>query len=224
MAKLFLVGDSITAGAWDERGGWASRLIGFIMSRVMESDHKDGGFWCLPYNLGVSGDTVAGILKRLDNEITVRLDPYDKDAAIQIVFAIGNNDSQYLTAKDKPLFASDVFESKLRDLIALARKYTKNISFIGLLPVDEARVDPVPWAPGISYRNDSVKRIDDIIERICHEEGLGYLPMFDTWMHLPDYKSLLHDGDHPNSAGHALMAEQIAAFLLTPEFFEFHKG
>lgn len=26
MGKLFFVGDSITAGMWDERGGWANRL------------------------------------------------------------------------------------------------------------------------------------------------------------------------------------------------------
>lgn len=219
MAKLFFFGDSITLGAWDTGGGWANRLIRTVMGRVID----DNGFYCEPHNLGVSGDTVAGLLKRLDNEIAVRRDPYNKSETIQIVFAIGNNDAQYLKDKSRPIFTSEAFEENLRQLIALAQKYTSNISFIGLLPVDEARVNPVPWAPAIAYTNEHIRRIDDIIHNVCAELGLAYLPLYEKWIALPDYSSLLIDGDHPNSDGHALMAQQISDFLLTPNFFAFHR-
>ena len=57
MAKLFFFGDSITAGAWDERGGWVGRLIGQVMAMNIDGHATQDGFYCFPYNLGVSGDT-----------------------------------------------------------------------------------------------------------------------------------------------------------------------
>ena len=220
MAKLFFFGDSITAGAWDERGGWANRISGQIMQRVM----SDEGFYCEPYNLGISGDTAHGVLQRMESEIAARRDPYDKNETIQIVFAIGTNDSQYLNKANKPLFSDEAFSETLQKLIAKAHTITTHISFVGPLPVDDDLVDPVPWALGVSYTNRQVRRISRLIEQACAKAGLPFLSLLDLWQKQPNYKSLLFDGCHPNSEGHALMAQQIGDWLLTPEFFEFHKA
>ena len=58
MGDLLFFGDSITAGAWDSRGGWANRLIGRTMAQTMDARFEPGSFYCMAYNLGVSGDTV----------------------------------------------------------------------------------------------------------------------------------------------------------------------
>ena len=43
MGTLFFIGDSITTGAWDERGGWTNRLIGKIMDHTIQADFKENG-------------------------------------------------------------------------------------------------------------------------------------------------------------------------------------
>lgn len=224
MAKLFFVGDSITAGAWDEKGGWANRLIGQIMRETMADGFTEGGFYCLPYNLGISGDTVADILPRLKNEITARLDPDTPNEAVEIVFSIGVNDSAYMPIEGRPRFTDRDFQENLEALIALSRGLARRVSCIGLLPVNDDLLDPVPWAPEYAYSCTHIERFEEIIAAVCRKHDLHFLPLFETWRSLPDYKNLLIDGIHPNSEGHALLTRQIGEFLMTEEFRAFHSG
>jgi lysophospholipase L1-like esterase len=224
MGKLFFIGDSITAGAWDERGGWANRLIGEVMQKTLEAFANQTNFYCEPYNLGISGATVADILVRLQNEILARLGPNDKREEAEIVFSIGVNDSTYLVAEKRPRFSDADFRLNLERLISLSRQLVGHVSFLGLLPVDDSLLNPIPWAPEKAYACEHVQRFEQIIQEGCQKHNLPFLPMFERWYVLREYKSLLIDGVHPNTAGHALMAEQIGKFLLTDEFFIRHRN
>lgn len=224
MAKLFFVGDSITAGAWDEKGGWASRLTGQIMQETINANFTEKGFYCLPYNLGVSGNTVADILPRLKDEITARLDPENPDEAIEIVFSIGVNDSAYMTIEDRPCFTDREFQENLECLVMLSRKMARRISFIGILPVDDDLLRPVPWAPEYTYACEHIKRFEKIIASVCQKHGIPFLPLFEKQFSMPDYKDYLIDGIHPNSKGHSLLAREIGKFVITDAFRIFHSG
>jgi lysophospholipase L1-like esterase len=222
MGKLFFVGDSITVGAWDEKGGWASRLSGQILHKTMNDKFSEPGFYCLPYNLGVSGDTIADVLPRLEREIMPRLDQDDPEEAVQIVFAIGVNDSCYMVEEGRPCFTDEEFRHNLEEMVATAQKITQRISFIGLMPVDDDLLNPMPWAPEKAYMREHVQRYEAIIEAVCGSHDLPFLPLFEKWLSMPDYKSYLFDGIHPNSKGHELLAAQIAAFIFNDDFETFH--
>jgi len=163
MAKLFFVGDSITVGSWDPKGGWANRLSGKIAKRTDSSCNKSSGFYCRPYNLGVSGDTAPDIVRRFENEVTARIYNDAEDDTVQFVFAVGVNDSIYSLDEDMQCYRDEEFLDDLQRIIDMARKLTKNISFIGLLPVDEKLVNPAPWAEEKAYKNDSIKHFDRLL-------------------------------------------------------------
>lgn len=222
MAKIFFIGDSITTGAWDDQGGWANRLISQIMAKAMDDLENPNAFYCLPYNLGVSGDTIADILPRFKKEVAARCDTDNKSEKIQIVFAVGINDSTYLVKENKPRFSDKKFQNNLDKLIKKAKKITNNISFIGLLPVDDALLDPIPWAIEKAYANRYVEKFEAMIENRCQTNDIPFLPMYERWLNMPDYKDHLIDGVHPNTKGHALMAQEIGDFLFTKEFYQFH--
>ena len=96
MPQLFIFGDSITWGAWDlQGGGWAQRL----KTEIDTFQLKEGfDFWCPTYNLGISGDTSAGLSKRIEGEFLARREP--KETPI-ILIAIGINDSLTLAGTDQ---------------------------------------------------------------------------------------------------------------------------
>ncbi len=220
MGKLFFIGDSITVGAWDDKGGWANRLI----AKVMQEKMKGKNFYCIPYNLGVSGDTAEDVLKRLRKEISVRLDPEEDDEKIQFVFAIGINDSVYLLDEEKNRFTEDAFRGNLIQLCDTSKDIAQKISFIGMTPVDESLLNPIPWAPDKSCMNKYIRRYEDILKQVCLEHHVPFLPVFDEWISRPDYKELLFDGVHPNTKGHALLADKISSFLFDDDFYAFHTG
>lgn len=224
MGKLFFFGDSITAGAWDKSGGWANRLIGRIMDDVIVADITKNEFYCLPYNLGVSGDSVPDILDRFKTELSVRLDLEDPDQATQIVFSIGINDSQYFVNEGRPRFTENEFRENLQKLIDLAKQFGQSVSFTGLTPVDDDLLYPMPWAPEKAYISERVRKFETAIEELCNKNNLPFLPLYNTWTEMPDYKSYLIDGVHPNTKGHILLAQQIGDFIITDEFKSFHSS
>lgn len=222
MGKLFFIGDSITAGAWDNRGGWVARLIGEIMQLNIQAQEKNDVFNCLPYNIGVSGDTFPDAMGHIKPEIQWRL--YDEpEETIQFIISLGLNDSVYMVNENRPLFTDKEFRSNVMDLINLCREFSNNISFIGLSPVDDELLNPIPWAPEKAYGQKWVKPYEDIIQEICIKEKLAFWPMFERWMQLDDYRKYLLDGAHPNSKGHEWMAEQIRPFIITEDFLKYHK-
>jgi len=205
MSKLFFFGDSITAGALDgEFGGWVNRVITKIIKEEFEREIGARAFYCNSYNLGVHGDFVKDVVKRLPNEIEARSKPEDE---IQIVFAAGVKDT----------LISDEFEfsNNLKIMISKALEFTKNISFIGLFPVDEARTKN-------PYKNDKIKSFNNAVRNTCEEYEIPFCSLFEKAIARGDYKAMLHDGLHPNGEGHRFIYEIVAPFIINDEFYNFH--
>ena len=221
MGKLFLFGDSITAGANCARGGWAPRLIGDILTLNVQADEAQSEFWCMPYNMGVIGNTIPDVLKRMPSEIAARR---DDNEVIQIVFAIGANDSVWMVQDNRPRFTDDEFQHNLRQLIDTARTTTPHISFIGITPADDVRVNPCPWAPQFGCRTERRVHFEKMIADVCALESMPFLPVSQAFQSLSDYVTYLQDGVHPTTQGHECLYNLIKPFLLTSVFMDIHTG
>ena len=190
---LCIFGDSITQGFSDEEsGGWVSRLFAHTIS-------KDSNLNI--FNLGIGGDTTAGIIARFEREIATRNPDF-------LVFAIGINDA--VTYQDKGVSVSEEsFSENIRTIIDRAELLVEKTVFIGLTYVDESKTNPVLGSTtGKCYANIRIERFDAIMKDICRERGAPYLPVADcvTTNDLPD-------GLHPNAHGHEMMFKKIKEFL-----------
>ena len=69
---LFIFGDSITQGYWDDKGGWADR----VKASVLAKDIANGfSTYHGVHNLGIDGNTTRQVIDRFEHETQARLWP-----------------------------------------------------------------------------------------------------------------------------------------------------
>jgi len=207
MTRICVFGDSVAWGAWDKEGGWVQRLRKFFDIKNL----SDPNFYCLVYNLGVSGNKTKDILKRFEFEIKQRLEEVEETI---IIFAIGINDSYFLHNEDKLRTSVEDFRTNIQKIINAAKKFSIKIIFVGLTPVDESKTTPIPWDTNKSYKNEFIQKYNEIIKSVCKENKIYFVEIFEQWVK-SDYKQLLEDGLHPNSNGHQKIFETVFEHLKT---------
>src|SRR3989338_1720331 len=201
--RILAFGDSITLGMWDyEAGGWVNR-IGRALGVTSRKNPEDDSTTI--YNLGVSGNSSREILERFENEVKYRL---REEQEIVIIIATGINDSWYINKEKTTNVSENDFRNNLQKLIDLAKKSSTKIFFVGINPVDESRVNPVPWRPELSYKNELVDKYDAIIKESCEKNHVDFIDIRSAFKE-QDYPALLEDGAHPNSTRHKLIFETI---------------
>lgn len=205
MKQILVFGSSITYGAWDKNGGWIQRLREYIENGLKSRPEF------LIYNLGVSGDVTDFVLERFDCEVKNRIE--DCDCEVILIFEIGTNDSASMNGDNKNQGDLDKFRKNIQEIIKCARKYSSQIVFCGLTPVDDSKLDPVPWDTHISYKNEYIKRFDKIIKEVCEKEKVIFVDVFENFME-EDYKRFLFDGLHPDSKGHEKIFKLIRDSLI----------
>lgn len=201
--KILVYGSSISWGAWDEVGGWVDRLKQYINKKVIDSEGK---YYCLLYNLGISGDDTTGVIKRLEDELTRR---FDKSEELVVIFEMGINDSMYKNAEKEFRTPKEKFKENLRELIKLSRRHTDKIVFVGLSPAVDSILDPIPWHPAASYKTEYIKEFDEMIKDICKENNLLFIDTLTPFAERDYQKLLTLDGIHPNSEGHKFIFEIV---------------
>lgn len=185
--NICIFGDSITWGAYDpEGGGWATRLRNYFEAKNEDID---------VYNLGISGDSTADLLNRIEAEAKSREPDF-------IVFAIGINDAQFIHSSNSPRISTDEFRNNLKKIISIASKFTDNIVFVGLTAVDESMASP--WDTDKSYTNKIIGQLGAEIEKFCEENNLRFISM-DGVIGNDD----LIDGLHPNTKGHKKIFDKV---------------
>lgn len=206
MPQILIFGASITQGFWDREGGWTHRLRKYIDNLYLEGKLKED--WNV-FNLGISGNTSVDLLKRINFETMQRsLSKIDL-----IIISIGLNDSQFVNTKKIIRVEPRKFEENLTTIFKIMKKYADKILFLGLTPVDESKVDPIPWASERSYKNVLINKYNRVAQRLCKKKEVFFIDIFNRWMKI-DYKKLLEDGVHPNSEGHQLIFTTVKDFLL----------
>jgi len=197
MSKIIVFGASITYGAWDLQGGWVDRLKQYCHRFDLEDK-----FYYLVENLGISGDTSKGVLERFESETKVRTRGKDDI----IIVSIGINDSQWLNNENKWRVSQEEFKNNIQEIINLAKKYTDKLILIGLNKSKD--VDPIPWAPEKSYKNERIEIFDKIIKEKSQENNIHFINVLDLIT-----EENLEDGLHPNTQGHKKIFERVKNFI-----------
>jgi len=205
--NLLIFGCSITWGAWDKKGGWAQRIKNFADRKAVTLEYDN---YTSVYCLGVSGDNSNDLLERFDTEVKARLGEEEKTL---ILIEIGINDSQYILAEKEHRVSPDKYKQNLVKLIEKSNYHGAELMFVGLTPVDDTKVDPIPWKPDGSYRLKFVQEYEEILKSVCKEQNLPFIELASKFME-KDFKTLLIDGLHPNTEGHQVMYEEIKKYLV----------
>ena len=196
MGKIICVwGDSIAWGAYDtEAGGWVERLKTYLWN-----DAHYGSV----YNLSIDGDDTGGVLKRFEQEASVR-------KPNTIIFAIGINDLQYQPRDKTHDTELTAFEENIQKLATKARIYTKKIVFVGLTHVLETKTQPIPWSKsGKCYVNKDIEIYNEAIQLLCKKEKIVFIRTTD----IITKNDLDEDGVHLNSQGHKKLFEEVRMIL-----------
>lgn len=213
MGKLFLFGDSIVAGVGDLYGGWAGRLCRKLIEDQSDTGHHAKEIEYYPYNLGVRGNRIEDTLSRIELEIEARLNLDDRQEPVRIIISAGLNDCLFINEEKKPVTEIEVFTSQVEELLHKASRYSGEIYFVGLFPVDESLVDPLPACREVSFKNDIIKIYNSKISNVCQLHKVPFLSLFDEILSMPNYCDLLFDGVHPKPELYDFLANRIEKFV-----------
>ncbi len=204
LKNIFVFGDSIAHGAWDdEMGGWVNRLRVFVMGKAIADSWND------VYELGVNGSTSENVLNRMEFELFQRTIPEQGDI---LIIAVGINDCVFLKDQDSNLITASQFKENLQYITALAKKYSEKIVFAGLIPVNEKEANPRDCI--VCYGNKYINEYNNIIKSVCEKNNLIFIDVLEEFQKI-DYKKLLdEDGLHPNPSGHQKIFEVVRDSLV----------
>lgn len=175
-----------------QNSGWANHLRNYL-------EKRDDGLYV--YNLGIVGGSTIDLLERIEIEVRVRM-------AEIIVFAIGINDSEFIYSTNSNFISSLTFESNLKKLYKIAKKFTSKIVFVGLTKVEESKTKPIAWDLDIAYMNERIRKFDKIIKNFCLQNSVKFVSTND----LLNYEDLV-DGVHPGTKGHIKIFEKIKPII-----------
>lgn len=207
---ILCFGDSITYGNWDPRGGWVGRLREYLDAKSLENytgADLYSTYYTLTYNLGIPGETSTILAERFEDELAVR---YNPDELNIILIAIGINDSRFYKSAGQHETNIEDFRQNIWDLEEIAKKYTNDVAFIGLTPVDEARTDPLFWEDDAVYKNEYIEKYDAVIKDFCESRKVPFVDVFSAMKNL-EVAKLMEDGIHPNQEGYKVLEEIIRA-------------
>lgn len=191
--RVLVFGDSITQGFWDLRGGWVGRLRAHYDSMQIKDLNAD---FPTVFNLGISAETSAGVVKRIENEADARVGSGHEQLW---VVAIGINNS--CVGEAGPWSTDESYKGDLDDILKISQNRKTKLLFVGLTPVDDDLCNPVSWGYYI-YQNERVLIFENILKNFCIENNLAYINLFDDFQKENKNRDLLADGLHPNDAGH----------------------
>lgn len=193
MASLCVFGDSIVWGTGDkELGGWVNRLRLSLESKIND---------VAVYNLGIDGETTDRLSVRFKSEAVAR------DADI-VIISMGANDSAATDDSGNLFISPEAFRENLATMARESVTAGYAVIFMGFEDIDESQTNPVPWA-NLYYSQEDLDKYSKIAEEIAGEFGCYFLGI-DNLLKAED----LEDGLHPNSEGHAKIAEAVENFLI----------
>ncbi|GAB4365368.1 MAG: hypothetical protein Kow00121_01820 [Elainellaceae cyanobacterium] len=199
--RILALGDSVIYGFGDpEGGGWVERL----RRRWMSPDQ----YGHVLYNLGVRGDRVHQVARRLEHEFHHRGELRHR-VPDGIILSVGTNDSARLGRLDGRNFTEfKQFQTDLCNLLDQAQQLCR-VFFVGMTPVDESKM---PFSGCLYYNHADQQRYKEATRLACLERQIPYLDVFEQWLEQGDQwwrSRLSSDGLHPNSAGYTALLHDV---------------
>jgi lysophospholipase L1-like esterase len=200
MTGIYCFGDSITRGENDPvHGGWADRLKAFCIRQHL----RDGDEERCVYNLGIGGETTAGLRRRLLPELQARLDPAGRSVA---AFAYGANDAAG-TGKSFVVPIAEYIKN-LSNCIHAAKKMGCGVFLLNITPVSDD-VDGVR-RPNRRLRNNLfIGRYNEALRGLAEENEAVLIDVHSEFVKRKRAVLFAPDGVHPNAAGHALIYRAV---------------
>ena len=202
--KVIAIGDSLIYGYGDsEGGGWVDRLrIGW-----MNPDCPGP----ILYNLGVRGDGVVQVAKRLEHEFCDRGELRHRQPDM-LVLSVGVNDSARAgRPTGRPVTALHIFEQAMDRLLAQARQLCP-VYFVGMVPVNESAM---PFANILHFSQAEQVRYRDVTKQLCAQHQVPYLDLYEQWTQHDEHwvsDRLCTDGIHPNPLGYKTILASVKSW------------
>ena len=174
--RVVFLGDSLSAGHGLSEAEAFPALV--------QEQLRGKGYPIDVVNAGVSGDTTAGGLSRIDWVL--------RSAPQLLVVELGGNDA----LRGQPL---DNVEANLREIVRRGRAAGARVLLLGM---------DIPTNFGPEYATG----FNELYRRVAEEEDAELLPGFIREVGL-DPSLMMADGIHPNAEGHRKLAEQLAATI-----------
>lgn len=161
------------------------------------------------FNLGISADNSADILKRVETETVART---RHENSPLVVIQIGINDS--CKENGKPQQTIEQYKNNLREITNKLGSLGSKVIFVGFSCCEESKTTPVFW--GEYYcTNKDIKSYEQSMGEIAKELDVSFIPVFDAFSQVYSRDpSLLPDGLHPNAAGHQAIFDIVKPRLL----------
>jgi len=201
MLRILIFGDSIAYGKWDTvSGGWAGKVRKYL-------DEKDSTGEILNsqvYNLGIPGETTRRLARRIDNELGYRVDTSSADDRNVVLFQVGVNDANHNNAFHKEQISKDEMVRNLDRLVECANEYTRDVVFLGLMPIFEKAV----WKEFPHFENkffsEEVHEYAGSLKNHCKERDYKYIHLYSLLK-----EENFVDGIHPENEGHELIFQAV---------------
>jgi lysophospholipase L1-like esterase len=204
MVQIFVFGDSLAYGMWDSQGGWVARLRKTLDGKSLKN--RLNQVWEI-FNLSISGTTSGEVVKCLPFEYKHRA---WAQAQTAIILAVGINDA--IWENGTPWYPPEEFKKNVTALCRTARELTERVVYVGLTPVDQTKVDPIPWDTSRAYKNETIQSFNQIIKEVCQTRNIPFVDLWSVFQ-TAGYKTLLRDGAHANNQGHDLIYRTVLPVL-----------
>ncbi|MEO1093775.1 MAG: GDSL-type esterase/lipase family protein [Cyanobacteria bacterium J06638_28] len=202
--RIVAVGDSLVYGYGDpEGGGWVERL----RRRWLQPESPGHAI----YNLGVRGDGVQQVARRLEQEFLTRGEFRNRVPDL-ILLSVGMNDSARIgKPTGRPFTPLEVFEAEMAKLLDEASSLCP-VLFVGMPPV---WVEQMPFSEVLYYNHQDQFRYKEITAQACRQRQVPYLDIFTLWLERGEHwwrSRLASDGLHPNTAGYQALLKDITVW------------
>ena len=197
--RICFNGDSILLGIGDPGyDGWPA---------IAAKAEAGRGHDITVYNLGVRGDTSAGIAPRWAAECHPRILDFHNGA---LVFAFGLNDTAEVDGTGIRV-SLDQSVGYAREMLSGAKAWLPTL-WVGPIPVVED-MQPYMFPDGLTYdyRNDRVAAVNAAFAEVAGELDVPYLDVFTPLSANPAFDDSQRgaDGVHVGTAGYALIADMV---------------
>ncbi len=195
--NYILVGDSIVYGIGDyDNCGWSTLFKKYIIG-------KDGTKECnnFVHIAAFPGARSYNILDRIDHILNGY--KYDDFENI-VILSVGVNDTQCFNGKYS--VNKDVYKKNMESIIKLIKNKNFELIILGLTKIGQD--EKIEFKPNKYYDNEIVMQYDDILKKVCKNNNIAYIPMFDI-LENEDFI----DGLHPNMNGHKKIYKEIVKNL-----------
>jgi lysophospholipase L1-like esterase len=193
-SRIFLNGDSVTYGYWDEYGGWANRFKVKAMREFM---------WKYEVvNLALGNQTLDTIVDRLPSQIS----PYGRARNLG-VFMIGGADAAIQKGATEPKHPLPEFKQSLRALGDLVCRHRITPMFVGPYEIDDSLTNPDEFT-GTRRTNALYAEYADAVREFAADIDAPYVEL-NQMNSRPVAEVVSWDHLHPSEEGHRLIAEDV---------------